>query len=51
LRKHNTANKKDVDNLRSLSTTSYAFCDKTLNALRGMVRSLDILLGFLNIGY
>nr|CAD2173693.1 unnamed protein product [Meloidogyne enterolobii] len=50
LRKHNTANKKDVDNLRSLSTTSYAFCDKTLNALRGMIEKIRCNKNVSNMG-
>ncbi|KAL7071638.1 hypothetical protein ACQ4LE_009512 [Meloidogyne hapla] len=50
LRKHNTANKNDVDNLRSLSTTSYAFCDRTLNALRSVIEKIRCNKDVSNIG-
>lgn len=37
LRRENTASIEDVENLRIVTGTSYAFCDRMLNNLRGMV--------------
>ncbi|KAF7635506.1 hypothetical protein Mgra_00005045 [Meloidogyne graminicola] len=50
LQKYNAANKTDVDNLRQLSTTSYAFCDKTLNVLRSMIEEIRCNNDVSNIG-
>lgn len=36
--KHNPASRVEIDQLRNLTTTSYAFCDHTLNKLREIVK-------------
>lgn len=37
LHQHNPTSVKEVEGLRAMSATSYAFCDKTLNRLRNLV--------------
>lgn len=37
LHRRNPATLPEVEGLRALTATSYAFCDRTLNRLRGMV--------------
>ncbi|KAI1707365.1 organic anion transporter polypeptide (OATP) family domain-containing protein [Ditylenchus destructor] len=50
LRRHNSATKADIDNLRILSATSYAFCDRALNKLRSMIQAIRCTQNISNVG-